>query len=395
MKTKRGHVLLMLLSLILFFFTLSCSSLPSLPSLPDTEIPAEAEIVSLPDEPAESVDTEDLPVPETAFDKEPESAEKEEDTPEIWRRVEETLAYLDTPVNPDLPEPEYAIPEPGPPVADVEPSLASDEPIEPNEPAAEIANESEDNAEPEEELPPDPPLPPIILRPVEEIAAVQPPRKPLPIPPSPLPMQPARIPASETKLQDSAPPPHRTIQATVGENAEIPLPGSGWVYLGETDNQSGLAYRQRRTSADGQVFVFRPENTGSYRLKFTKQDLLRGTETSEIVEVTVIEKQTPDDMPPSPVIAAADTEAAPISVETPPPSADIDTVPPAVPATAEPDDAALWNRGQKLEAAGPDRDMKGALAAYKTLVHDYPQSGYYTDSQKRIAYIERFFVNIR
>jgi outer membrane protein assembly factor BamD (BamD/ComL family) len=38
--------------------------------------------------------------------------------------------------------------------------------------------------------------------------------------------------------------------------------------------------------------------------------------------------------------------------------------------------------------------MKGALAAYKTLVKDYPQSEYYAGSRKRIAYIERFFVNI-
>jgi hypothetical protein len=386
----------MILLLSLFFFTLSCSSLPSLPSLSDAEIPAEAELVSLPDEPAESVDIYDLPIPEAAFDEDTEAV-KEDDVPEIWKRAEETLAYLDTPVNPDLPEPEYMIPEPDPPVAEAEPALVLDEPIEPvapNEPTAEIASENGDNAEPEEELPPVPPLPPVILRPVKEIAAAQPPRKPPPVPPSPLPMQPARIPASETKLQDSVPPPHRTIHATVGENAEIPLPGSGWVYLGETDNQSGLAYRQRRTSADGQVFVFRAEGTGSYRLKFTKQDLLRGTETSETVEVTVIEKQTLEDMPLGPAIAVADTETAPISDETPP-SLDIDTAPPAATAVAEPEDAALWNLGQKLEAAGPDRDMKGALAAYKTLVRDYPQSGHYTDSQKRIAYIERFYLNIR
>jgi hypothetical protein len=382
MKITCGHAPFMILFLAPFFLVLGCSSLPA---RPDAEIPVE--IASPPDEPPDSADTGDLPIPETVFDKEPDAAQ-ENDTPEIGMRAEETLAYLDTPVNPDLPEPEYAIPDPDPSVADAEPALAADEPM------PEIANETGDNAELEEALPPVPPLPPVILRPVEEIAATPPPRQPLPVPPSPLPMQPARIPASETRPQVSTPP-HRKIQATLGENAEVPLSGSGWVYLGEADNQSGLAYRQRRTSADGQVFVFRPENTGSYQLKFTKQDLLRGTETSETVEVTVIEKQTPVDMPSSPAIAATDTEVLPIPAETPPPPPAIDTEPPAALVTAEPDDATLWHLGQKLEAAGPARDMKGALTAYKTLVRDYPQSGYYTDSQKRIAYIERFFVNIR
>jgi hypothetical protein len=384
MKKKRGRTLFLIFFLPVFFFALSCSSLPS---LPDAEIPAEVVVIS--DEPEGSADSEELFFPEVAADEEAAADEEPamDDTPDVRGRAEEALAYLDTPVNPDLPEPDYAIPEPEPAVAEAEPLPGENEPIEP---AAEVADETEYEApSPQEDVlteeivveePPPVPSPPAILRPVREIAAAP----PLPVPPNPLPMQPARVPPNETKMPGDTPLPTRTMQVALGENAEVPLVGSGWVYLGEADSQSGLAYRQRRASADGQTFVFRPESTGSYRLTFKKQDLIRGTETSEIVEVAVVEKNKPDE-----------PAAEPTMVDTP--VADAETPGPPVLARAIPDtnDTALWNRGQELEAPGPNRDIKGALTAYKTLVRDYPQSEYYTDSQKRIAYIERYFVNIR
>jgi hypothetical protein len=382
MKKNCGRMPSMIFLCPMFFFTLGCSSLPSLPG---DEIPAE--VVTFLDEPADSADSEELLLPETVIDKEP-VADEADDTPDAQRRAEETLAYLDTPVNPDLPEPRYVIPKPEPVVAETEP------PPNEIEPAAEVADETEgDVSEPPEdaaaeEIVAEEPPPPLFLQPVQETAAPVPPRKPLPVPPSPLPMQPARIPSNETEKQTDTP--SRTMQAVLGENAEIPLSGSGWVYLGEADSQSGLEYRQRRASADGQTFVFRPENIGSYRLKFRKQDLIRGTETSEIVEVAVIEKSAPDKPADGPTIAVIDT-----------PIADAETAPdspldlPAIAlAIADTNDTALWNRGQELEASGPNRNIKEALTAYKTLVRDYPQSEYYTGSQKRIAYIERYFVNI-
>jgi hypothetical protein len=385
-----GHALP---SAILLFpvllFTLSCSSLQS---VPDWEIPAE--VVSPHDEPADSPENEVLLLPETVMDEEPGAAEENDDSPEIWRRTEETLAYLDTPVKPDLPEPEYAIPEPPALAETEEPPPDAELPIEP---AAEVAEKGEDEIPPAEDTvteelsPPSPPLPPATLRPVQEVAALPPPRNPVQVPPKPLPMQPARVePAQHGGT------PVRTIQAVPGENAEIPLAGSGWVYLGEENGQSGLAYRQRYTSADGQVFVFRPEAGGVYRLTFKKQDLLHGTEANEIVTVTVAEKKTAAEpvselsskLDDEPAIAAAPADdGAPIPVDIPPEPQTIE----AAPVLA--DDAALWDRARELES-GPGRDIKGALAAYKTLVRDYPLSGYYADSQKRIAYIERFFVNI-
>ena len=353
----------------------------------------------------------------------------ENDFADIQRRAEEDLAYLDTPVNPDLPEPVYLFPEDEAEIADAETLLESGEPdqaafagddgppsgLEPEEPAesqAEIADVAITNdSGPAETVATEspPPPPPASLLPPREVSAVSPPRPQSSAMPAALPQQPARVPASATGRGsgEKAPPITMTVHATLGENIEIPLPDFGWVYLGEANEQKGLPYKRRRVSADGQVFVFRPETAGSYRLKFKKQDLLRGTDMDAVIEVTAVEKAAA-----VPADVAASEKALPKEASALIPASDAGFVsgegdlPSPPPATAMIDeehsaviaaiidDAALWNRGRELESPGANRDIKGALTAYKTLIRDYPQSEYYANSQKRIAYIERFFVNI-
>jgi tetratricopeptide (TPR) repeat protein len=58
-------------------------------------------------------------------------------------------------------------------------------------------------------------------------------------------------------------------------------------------------------------------------------------------------------------------------------------------------DEAWWLYGQLLESAGPRRDIRGALEYYRRLVREYPQSPRCDDARKRIAYLERFYFNIR
>lgn len=58
-------------------------------------------------------------------------------------------------------------------------------------------------------------------------------------------------------------------------------------------------------------------------------------------------------------------------------------------------DEAWWLYGQILEAKGPQRDIKGALTYYKRLINEYPQSQRYDEAQQRIAYLERFYFDIR
>ena len=58
-------------------------------------------------------------------------------------------------------------------------------------------------------------------------------------------------------------------------------------------------------------------------------------------------------------------------------------------------DEAWWLYGQLLEANSPSRDIRLALEFYRRLVREYPQSNRVFEAQRRIAYLERFFFNIR
>jgi hypothetical protein len=58
-------------------------------------------------------------------------------------------------------------------------------------------------------------------------------------------------------------------------------------------------------------------------------------------------------------------------------------------------DEAWWLYGQLLEANSASRDVRLALEYYRRLVREYPQSGRAGDAQRRIAYLERYYFNIR
>jgi len=58
-------------------------------------------------------------------------------------------------------------------------------------------------------------------------------------------------------------------------------------------------------------------------------------------------------------------------------------------------DEAWWLFGQFLEANSPSRNVLSALGYYRRLVSEFPQSSRLAAARGRIAFIERFFLNIR
>ncbi|MBP5465658.1 MAG: hypothetical protein J6Y13_10870 [Treponema sp.] len=58
-------------------------------------------------------------------------------------------------------------------------------------------------------------------------------------------------------------------------------------------------------------------------------------------------------------------------------------------------DAGLYLKGQILEAPSASRNIKEALASYKAIVSNYPESELWDDAAKRISYIERIYFDIR
>jgi len=303
----------------------------------------------------------------------------------------------------------------------------------------------------------------------------------------------------------------RVVRLTVGQMLEIPFRGTGWVYLGELGNRRGLSYDSRRLDLEaglaiGQSFIFRADASGTYILKFYKQDFIQDYIINDYVQVIVGERA--DDSgnqpgfyidrgrlvaeprwPPVPgpegvqesarpgpsgladgQAAGSDTGqvasptagqvASPVTDQARSPATDQAVSPetgqtavepfPATPAAeagsvvgagqaeagsaagfpadALPEefvrrarqefddgrveqalgildlmmqrfpngtDEAWWLYAQLLEANSPSRDIKLALEYYRRIVEEYPQSNRVGDARGRIAYLERFYINIR
>jgi hypothetical protein len=58
-------------------------------------------------------------------------------------------------------------------------------------------------------------------------------------------------------------------------------------------------------------------------------------------------------------------------------------------------DEAWWLYGQFYEANSPRRDIRTALDYYRRLMREYPQSGRYNDARRRVAWLERYYINIQ
>jgi hypothetical protein len=58
-------------------------------------------------------------------------------------------------------------------------------------------------------------------------------------------------------------------------------------------------------------------------------------------------------------------------------------------------DETWWLYGQFYEANSPSRDIRSSLDYYRRLLREYPQSSRCTEARKRIAYLERYYINIR
>ena len=267
----------------------------------------------------------------------------------------------------------------------------------------------------------------------------------------------------------------RIVRATVGQTIEIPFYGSGWVYLGELASRRGIVYNSRRLDPDGQSFIFRAEEAGTYVLKFFRQDFIRDYILNDHVQIIVgeapssegagwfnppidrgrvvaqprwpssseesqIQRSTPaasSQVPPPAV--SEERETSSVSV-TPGTSDQLPVQPaaasPLTPETAQPEDrqvippdvllqrakdtfeagnvaAAItlldqyaqyysagtdelyWLYGQFYEANSPARNILLSLEYYRRLVREYPQSTRFNDTRRRIAYLERFYINIR
>jgi len=58
-------------------------------------------------------------------------------------------------------------------------------------------------------------------------------------------------------------------------------------------------------------------------------------------------------------------------------------------------DEVYWLLGQYYEANSPSRNILLSLDYYRRLVNEYPQSNRFNEARRRIAYLERYYINIQ
>jgi tetratricopeptide (TPR) repeat protein len=509
---------LLLVTSTLLVFHFSCASAPGNAELPLEAVPAgnqtskiEAPIVidheperitvpednpivvTLPEFPVQEVE---VPLDEPAFDL-PETV-----IPPDASGFEEALVALSVPLAPALPL--VVLPTAPPAVeAPIPPPAAVETPSVPLVQQPAVPSAPSEPVETPRQSPPETP----VLRPLEQSIMPLPMEEPVSPPVTTLPQGfpdlPVRTPPSAAVEEIVF---SRIVRATIGQLVEIPFRGAGWVYLGELSSRRGIAYDSRRLDPEGQTFVFRAEQAGTYALKFYRQDFIREYILNDYVQVIVDEAPdasgagwfsppvdrgrvtaeprwppaedaaqpsavtpgfpaasaeqpsasspvsgtsslgtetaaaTAGVLPPAETVlspsaapAAAVPPGVPLAVAEAPP-ADVpptDTaVPPLseIPADVDPGeyiqnakneydagrvtsalailnrlqelypsgtDEAWWLCAQLLEANGPNRDIRLALEYYRRLIREYPQSLRVLEARQRIAYLERFYFNLR
>ncbi len=310
--------------------------------------------------------------------------------------------------------------------------------------------------------------------------------------------------------------PSRTVTLKSGQYLDIGYPGSGWIYLGETEGSSLLKYEKRELGNGDTFFTLFAKTGGTATLHFYKSDALAGSYIDDYLSVTVsgtsrnrehVEAPSyADIVPPRPsftqssaviqalqekeqeaAAAGSPDRQAPVQtagatagssnssyvslaesggseddrsatvIQTSSPNAAQQSAPAAAEtaaaAQAQPaasstgtgtaaddgsrktdtanlsereildlakkayeskeyqeslsyladffdkavslTDAGLYLKGQILEAPSAARNIKEALASYKALVSNYPESELWNDAAKRISYIERIYFDIR
>ena len=92
---------------------------------------------------------------------------------------------------------------------------------------------------------------------------------------------------SEDEEEISVPVPSRSVTIKKNQYLEIKYPGSGWVYLGETDDTSMMRYFGRKRNSGNTSFTLRARDEGTTLLHFYKNDALTDEFIDDYLEVTV------------------------------------------------------------------------------------------------------------
>lgn len=88
--------------------------------------------------------------------------------------------------------------------------------------------------------------------------------------------------------------PSRSVTLKNNLQFDVEYPGSGWVYLGESEQQKMFSFNGRKTKDDVTVFSLKTRKSGSSILHFYKNDALTGKYIDDYLEINVTDELATD-----------------------------------------------------------------------------------------------------
>ncbi len=100
------------------------------------------------------------------------------------------------------------------------------------------------------------------------------------------------------------------------QTLDVTYPGSGWLYLGQTDGQNDFVFGGRKLGEKDTTFTLRSRKAGTRLLHFYKNDGLTGKSIDDYLEVTVTDEAGSHERITAPAYADAVPPPAKITAET-------------------------------------------------------------------------------
>ncbi len=97
--------------------------------------------------------------------------------------------------------------------------------------------------------------------------------------------------SSKNDVEEYSYPVSRSVTLKVYEYLDVSYPGSGWIYMGATDNSKNITYFGRKLGTQNTNFSLQARNPGTKILHFYKNDTLTNQIIDDYIEVIVLEER--------------------------------------------------------------------------------------------------------
>ncbi len=228
--------------------------------------------------------------------------------------------------------------------------------------------------------------------------------------------------------------PSQNLELFEEDYVDILLSGQGWIYLGEVKESNPVVVEFYARYIDGTdtIFNFYAENDGVTVLHFYKQDILGNTYLDEYIQVNVKPLRKTQQLRPTTTNKteelfgiSAEPEVSLIGGQSETlqfgdyteesgafvPENILDDAQLAYDEGRYADsialldeytslgvsqvDRALYLYGKNYESSSDIRNIRMSVSAYEKLIESFPDSEHWEDAEKRVIYLERFYLNIR